>query len=77
MPAISRQTESFVDCLDLLRELSERLTEAAEGMYYQRDADSILEKEFYPACAELEDRIWRLAAESMRDRAASTRMREI
>lgn len=77
MPAISRQTESFVDCLDLLRELSERLTEAVEGMYYQRDADSILETEFYPACAELEDRIWKLAAESMRDRAASTRMREI
>ena len=37
----------------------------------------ILEKEFYPACSELEDRIWRLVAESMRDRTASTRMREI
>ena len=77
MPAISRQTEGFVECLDLLRQFAEKLTEAVEGMYYQRDADSILEKEFYPACAELEDRIWKLAAESMRDRAASTRMREI
>lgn len=38
---------------------------------------AILEKEFYPACAELEDRIWKLTAESMRDRAASTGMREI
>lgn len=77
MPAISRQTEGFVDCLDLLRELSERLTEAVERMYYQRDADAILEKEFYPAYEELESRIWKLAAESMRDRAAATRMREI
>ena len=77
MPAISRQTGSFVDCLDLLRQLSEKLTEAVEGMYYQSDADSILEKEFYPAYEELESRIWKLAAESMRDRAAVTRMREI
>lgn len=77
MPAISQQTGSFVDCLDLLRELSERLTEAVERMYYQRDADAILEKEFYPAYEKLEDRIWKLAAESMRDRAATTRMREI
>lgn len=77
MPTISQQTGSFVDCLDLLRELSERLTEAVERMYYQRDADAILEKEFYPAYEELEDRIWKLAAESMRDRAATTRMREI
>ena len=77
MPAISRQTESFVDCLDLLRELSEKLTEAVEGMYYQSDADAILEKEFYPAYEELEDRIWKLAATSIRDRAAATRMREI
>lgn len=38
---------------------------------------AILEKEFYPAFAELEDRIWKLTAESMKDRAASTRMREI
>lgn len=38
---------------------------------------AILKKEFYPACAELEDRIWKLATESMRDRAASTRMKEI
>lgn len=77
MPTISQQTGSFVDCLDLLRQLSERLTEAVEMMYYQRDADDILEKEFYPAYEELEDRIWKLAAESMRDRAAATRMREI
>lgn len=77
MPTISQQTGSFVDCLDLLRELSERLTEAVERMYYQRDADAILEKEFYPAYEELEDRIWKFAAESMRDRAAATRMREI
>ena len=77
MPAISRQTEGFVDCLDLLRQLSEKLAEAMERMYYQSDADSILEKEFYPAYEELESRIRKLAAGSMRDRAAVTRMREI
>ena len=48
-----------------------------EGMYYQADADSILEKEFYPAYEELESCVWKLAVESMRDRAAATRMREI
>lgn len=35
MPAISQQTGSFVDCLDLLRQLSEKLTEAMERMYYK------------------------------------------